>query len=351
MSLRTFLLSNQSPTASYPAAWPIVALGQAQSITGEAGLVDAWTNGIKWVNRFYYDQDRGRAFMLTKRAGGLAFTYSSVLYQASNNTWTHYEGPGSSSDESGHVYESIAYDPATGRLYNGNYGGDTVKAKDLETSLVSWINPVTAAYSEPFTNDIQPAMAWHPNLFGVGDGGLVVQKGNWGDPTGILLAWRKGGSAPNTWSEIPGVSWSGNIGGGGPAYNGAVVYCKAGDFCVFSCPAQAGNLAWRIPAGSGGNLATAVQIQNAPMQVGYSDTGVTGGLYDSPKDADPHMYLIQKGGSSVWKCDGSTWSPAGSHPLSYPDNYFILASCQPHGVFMVRGFYASTPTQIWRPSS
>ena len=185
-----------------------LAAGASSLTLGDSGLDQNAANTIQWANRFHYDSARGRAHMLGKNASATGSQRSNCLYNSATNTWTSAVFGG---NELGHVYESIAYDPAQSEVYSGTWAASTLKKWKYGSALDSWIDPV-ATYSAQFTADTQPALCWHPNLFGPGDGGLLAIKAS--SATATLGAWRR---SSGTWTTVAGISQT--IGGNYPIQN------------------------------------------------------------------------------------------------------------------------------------
>jgi len=300
---------------------------------------------IQWENTFYYDQARGFAYILGKDAGG--GPRSTLLYNEATNTWS---GANYAATEAGHIYESMAFDPATGDVYNGHWNGSTFQKVSPEVSLTAFTE-ATSSFSSVSRVSLQPACAWHPNLFGTGDGGLVVagaQTDN--DQIAKVVAWRK---ATNTWSEFTETTHT-TSSGNGAMYDAGAEYCRGGDSVYVSYRAGAGGRTYRIPAGSGGVKGTAVQISNPPVDLTYpSSSGArVGALVDDPSGGSYPYILGRHGTKNVWKFNGTSWVDMGFlHPFSDPngDYYWVVASCYPYGVFWGRGNSTGQPSKLWRP--
>jgi hypothetical protein len=324
------------------------SLSAGQSATlGDTGLAFEASYAIQWVNRFYYDDQRKRAYLLGKKEGGGANTYWLMRYEESSNSWS-YAGSG---NELGHVYESIGFDPATGELYTGNWYSDRLKKITPNAGLTAWTNPATSALGTTFTQDIQPALAWHPNLFGGGDGGIVALSGR--SSAGKVVAWRK---STNSWHDVAGTSWT-TSDGSAAAYTGAVLHVRGGDFCVATASPSLGGKTFVIPAGSDGSLGSASQVANVPVACTYANGygQVVGMLIDDPT-GDPTPYILEKGGSNrVWRYSAGKWIaqsfqhpfPNGSSDSSYT---WAVASCYPFGVMWCRSASTSNSSRLWRPN-
>lgn len=321
-----------------------LSAGQSAAL-GDTGLDSTSRYPIQWQNRFFYDSTRNLAFMLGKAEGGA--DYFVYRFDESTNGWTFSN---SSTSEKGHIYESFGFDPATADCYLGKWAGSALKKVNPLTD--TWTNPVTPNYGGGISPDIQTAMAWHPNLYGAGDGGLIVQVSV--SASGRLSAWRK---STNSWADIGGATWT-ISGGDYGAYRGAVLYVRGGDYCISTTPAAAGGKTWKIPAGSGGSLGTATQMTGdgvPPVSCSYigGSGGPVGALLDNPTGTNAPYILEKLGSSRVWKWNGSTWAEIGTHPfagLSSDGSGWTAASCYPLGVFIGRG-NTPAPMRVWKPAS
>jgi hypothetical protein len=325
-----------------------LAPGQSSTSLNDSGMSSSARYTIQWCNRFHVDAQKGRAHLLGKNASSQGSERSNNLYDMSSNKWTSAMFGG---DETGHVYESIAYDPARGEVYTGQWsGGRTLKRWTLNNSLSSWTDPATASFSDSINSSTQPSLCWHPNLFGAGDGGVLALR-NDGSSTGQVIAWRR---SSNTWHEIAGTSSGGMS--GSYISNGAIEYIAGGDYAIASFPPDQGGKTYRIERGSGGKLGAATQIPDVPIHCGYTGQGNVGMLFDDPAGND-RAYILEKGGSNrVWKYGGGTWSlQSYKHP--FPDGSatsegrWVVATCRSLGVFWGIAQAAGTPSRIWRPNS
>lgn len=321
--------------------------GQSTTSLGDAGLDSAALYTIQWANRFHVDVVHGRAHLIGKNASSQGAERSNCVYDMATNRWTQaiFDGGGL-----GHVYESIAYDPARGEIYTGQWsGGDTLKRWTYGNTLSTWTNPATSGFGAYINSDTQPTLCWHPNLFGSGDGGVLALK-NSGTGTTSVVAWRR---SNNQWYTVPGTSATGMSG----TYlsNGAIEYIAGGDFCIASSAPSKGGKTFRINAGSGGTLANAVQISNVPFDCGYTGSGNIGILIDDPAGS-ASAYILEKGGSNrVWKYSGGNWAlksykhpfPAGS---TTTEPNWMVATCRTLGVFWSKHNRTTTPSRLWKPN-
>jgi hypothetical protein len=323
--------------------------GQSSTSLGDTGMSGSAAATIQWVNRFHYDHANSRAHLMGKNAASTGSARSNNVYNALTNTWTSVVYGGG---ELGHVYESTAYDPSRGELYSGTWNqARTLKRWTYGSSLSSWTDPVTSLFSAYIDPDVQPPLCWFPNAFGPGDGAVLALRVQFYDDESVI-AWRR---SNNTWYTVPGTS---NSVSGSYQGNGAVVYCKSGNFCIATFPPGQGGRTFRIPAGSGGALASATQISNVPLQCGYAGGNEhVGMLFDDPAGSST-MYILEKGSSNrVWKYNNGNWAQQSfTHPFprggsSGGDTSWIVSSCNPIGVFWGLDNDSGSPSRIWKPNA
>lgn len=315
---------------------------------GAQGLTADALGSIQWVNRGHYDHERGKIIVIGKWHsqvnGGQRAT---MVYDEPTDVWDSSILHHATADELGHIYESSAYDRVTGTIYSGCYNQTYFHKLVPASDIDAWTQ--TEAYGQhwnPNSTPVQPSAACHPHLFGSNDGGLVILRNVTQDVDMELLAFRFG---TGTYHSIPGTQHECVT---GPQL-GAVEYCRAGNYVIGS--SATGNT-YRIPAGSGGSLGTAVQIENPPIPCRQIGGGATGGILIDDPTGTGHPYVFQKGNGSsslYWQYNGSTYDEIGSHP--FPDNAlttntdWCLISCYPYGGFYCRRDVSSARL-IFKPS-
>jgi hypothetical protein len=326
-----------------------LAPGQSTASLGDTGLTTEALYGIQWANRFHVDVAHGRAHLLGKNASSQGSERMNCLYDLASNTWKYaiYGG-----DELGHVYESMAFDQARSEMYVGKWSGaDTLRKWSYNNPLNSWNEQATSPYGAPINIDTQPALCWHPNLFGPDDGGVLALKHEGAD-TVFVIAWRR---SNNSWYTVPGTHTTGLS--GSYRSNGAIEYVAGGDFCIAAYNPARGGRTFRIDRGAGGSLATAVRVSDVPMHCGYTGAnGNVGILIDDPAGS-PSPYILEKGGSNrVWRYNNGNWAlrsyqhpfPAGT---SSTDDKWVVATCRSLGVFWSKHQSPKTPSRLWRPNA
>lgn len=329
------------------------ALGDSGFTLGDIGGAKGPLHGIQWQNVFYYDAANARAVMLSKSENTTARSPVWLSrYNATTNTWSASED---GSDPLGHVYESVAYDPATPRVFNGDWAAAYIKYANPTVAPVSWAQSANTPSSVALTDSVQPAMAWHPNAFGSGQGGLMVMNGR--STAGSILCYRP---SNNSWATVNGSAWT-YSGSNSAAYIGTLRYIAGGDYVMAVCFTDNSNMRTiKIPAGSGGTtLGTATVIANPPIPCTYCDQSGSniGVILDNPHPTrTDSAYILEKAGSRrVWKWNGAAWSQLSgvTHPFQGYANgstAWTCASCYPHNVFWAKG-YDTTTSLIWKPNS
>lgn len=339
------VVTSCSPTNLSQAA-AALAPGQSTTSLGDAGLSSSAIHTIQWANRFHVDVAHGRAYLLGKNANSQGRRRSTCVYDIGSNRWSEAIHGG---EELGHVYESIALDSSRSELYTGIWAGDELQAWTHGNPLNQWRTPATSGFGTSFTGGTQPAICWHPNLFGRGDGGVIALR-DVGSSGAAIVAWRR---SNNQWYSVAGGSFSG-LSSSYPS-NGAIEYVAGGDFCIISLMPSKGGRTFRINAGSGGTLAPLVQISDVPIGCGYTGSGGVGILIDDPAGS-PSAYILEKGASNrVWKLNGNNWVlKSYQHPFPgggpTSEVFWVVASVRTLGVFWARQNRESVPSRLWKPN-
>ena len=269
---------------------------------GLSGLDSAAFSSIQWGNQFYYDDEHSTALLVGKEpsAGGGSpdpGARTNNLYTASTNTWASsgfFDIDGTI--ETGHVYESVGYDDDEQTLYVGRWNAEYIQTWTVGSPLTSgW--GTTSTFAGHWMPDSTPQavpQCWHPNLYGAGDGGLVIVR-NVNQSTDMeLLAWRE---STDTYASVPGTQHDTTT----APQAGTCEYIRSGDYVIAG--ATYGNF-YRLSAGSGGSLGTATQIADPPvdLRTGGSSTSDIGVLIDDPSGT-ASAYILEKGAATnrVWR--------------------------------------------------
>jgi hypothetical protein len=329
-----------------------LSAGQSATTIGGVsgvGLTSAALGSIQWVNRFFYHHERRSAYLFGKYQNNVNNGQRHLMvYGANANSWTSSSGFEIGGDEAGHIYESVAFDPATATLYTGRWNTNFIYRWTVGDALESWTQ--VAEYGSHWAQTGAPVnrpMAWHPNLFGVGDGGLVIWRNISQSVDMELLTWRK---RTGTFHSITGTQFNATA----DTNASTCEYVRAYD-AVFASHAN-GNT-YRINAGSAGVLASPVQITNPPIRCTYIGGGSSGGiLIDDPRGlGGPYILAKGTGNGSVWKYENGAWvAKTYTHPFPTAaagnGTLWAVASCYPLGVFKCRPGSTSALPILWRPN-
>jgi hypothetical protein len=329
------------------------AIGGNEGVAGITTGSDGVRQTFQWGNRFHYDHAHRVAHLVGKDAiaGGGDAARSNNVYDALTNTWTtsgrfHIDGTA----ETGHLYESFGLDPVERTIYLGRWS---------ETYLQRWTfgSPpesdwsATATYGQhwmPNASPTAPPLCWHPNLFGPGDGGLVILRNIDQSDNMELLAWH---AATDTFHSIPGTQ---HDAGGTSVQLGVCEYVRSGDH-VIGCSVGADS-AFRVAAGSNGNVASGVAISAPPIPCAYTQSATRGVLIDDPTGQGGPYILEKCGTNRVWKLEGGVWvEKPYTHPfprgaVEADDAQWYVASCHPLGVFWCISQTGSPASLLWRPN-
>ncbi len=314
------------------------ALSLGQSATYTPGIMTSITdtNAHDWVANNQYDAAHKKVNIFLKAA-------------TSNRPYQHWQFDEATEAMTGvntnivtalgHIYDNSAIDPATGDVYLATQPEDFVRRWTYSTGLWDFNTP-TSAYGD----DAEPpnGCAWHPNLYGPGDGGLLV--GTRINPH----AWRK---STNLWEEIviASIGGSSHAGRAGPG-----LYVAADD--VVYMMGRTGPT-FRFPAGSGGSLGTPVDISaNIPIELEIVGGGnPRGRIIEDPKGTG-HIYIFEQNGTArVWKStnQGVDWTlQSFTHPFESGNNFSAITVILPYEV-MLGTQHSAQPNAslLWKPDS
>lgn len=303
-------------------------LGAEESANFSSGPSWLSSEAVTWQTAtIYYDADLQLVHAVGKSAGVTA--YSHFVYDEVSGEW----GDNTiSSSDNGHFW-CTAFDPSEGAYYFAWAGGDLI---NKYVPGVGW-----SEIEDSPTSGYFAGIGWHPNLYGAGDGGLVVVANT------ITMAWRK---STGDWETIQsGLQNAGSNGGSG-AYDSVndKVWVGTGDSVR----------AVIVTAGSGGTVGSPSTPSDPPLGVyGGGDTSSTNKVIPHPYTAGKLLLLASESNSVYESTDsGSSWSLASySHPFyDAEDNQWtcgpIPGSSTSYGV--VWGLSSRGPwSKLWRPGA
>lgn len=318
------------------------------------------------TTNFYYDRIRREAQVMGKPASsqdGGTHKFSHFHYTEATQTWVKtWDERMDASTTSGHLWNHC-FDYATGDYYfvkttdqfiyrfnRSTWGGGAITAWE-QTSVCpnSWMSTLGVSS--------HCGLGYHPNLFGPGDGGVIVR--------GIVnaIAWRK---STDTWQRIAGPytnpSPHRNHPGGGASH-----WFSDTDIMVIGTGEDGGQSSGRTPlqffnAGSGGLVNTSPGTSTTDPNVivaGQSSTTNHAHMVVNPHNATELLLLEKVSTRRWWRSTdrGNTWSQMpGVHPFFPGEEWFSVCSIPDYGVLwavhsgQTLGI-ANRSSLLWNPPS
>lgn len=299
---------------------------------------------LDWCVRWHWDALNLRAWLMCKRAGTTGVPHKLFRYEASTDTFTKpydailTEGGASGS---GHGYDNAALDPATGDFYFVPLSAENV----LKWTGSSWVvatGNVTGGTGQAST---ARNITWHPNLYGVGDGGLVTARSS-----SVVRAWRKSTGSSGPWASIGSMPYTSVADTQG-------VYCTALDQAILSCGVT-GLACLRVLSGP-----TVVRnVADFPVPcTANADQGDTNmsRLVQTPSGSVG--ILESSDAARVWRLNTSTFAwelQSFTHPMRTTSNTTSLSSwptmfVSTYGVYWAlreqNGGNSNPSSILWRP--
>lgn len=294
----------------------IAGLSAGQSSTAALGtdtgfLPDRFGDQeMNWIQTFYYDEVRRIAWGMCQRHQGTG-TYAPYHFQytESTNTWVCEEAT-DLEDTAAHTFSCPSYDYATGDRYHLIEGGRTnvthrwangsglgtwaVTGNNMDADIPAMMNTTARLVSGA------GAMAFHPNLFGTGNEGLVLiaQEG--------LVQLNLSTGAYSTLIPDNGSITDGGIEPG-------LIYIRGLDsVLVCSNNSAANRNTWLIGASG-----TVTQIDDTPIDVGPDVDGGTRACPVDDPQAGSTCYLLERAGTGrVWTLASGSWTlESYTHPF------------------------------------
>jgi hypothetical protein len=294
--------------------------GQTVDFTEETSM---WRAAYAWQSDGIYDAKHQLIHVLGKPANSNG-TWLHTIYNITSDTWSPYVNIGWNA--SGHIYGNLAYDPATGDLFQSIGGDKRIKRYNKATN--SWTQLSVDIYSGSTPSHLN-GIAWHPNLYGPGDGGLVIQGRT------RQYHWRK---STNTMQNATTPDLGANA--------GHAIYFTAIDKVVI------GRTPHVLVSSSGGGLPNIVNVGAPPVKTGGLSTAYHlpfGAMIQHPGIPSKILLLERAGSYRVWESeDGDNWTQKSfNHP--FRDTY-VLISIRGHGVVWAVGNNGSAYSKLWRPN-
>lgn len=312
-------------------ALEIAAGGLVSGASTSFTVAPFYSDGLHWQSSWHYDAIHKKAHLLYKAANANT-SWAHRVYDEATDTWS--DG-GLSDDAPGHIYGSATIDSDTGDLYLLVWSDTSVRrfsggtqSWDFQTS--NWVigNTSTAPRS---------SVVWHPNLYGPGDGGLIVDCGYNTQP---IIAWRK---STDTWATIVAPPT------GSPGYTGVGCYLPSLDTALVGGSndgTATGKLITPGPSVSTGDV--------FPLELaGDSRTNPAYGAVVPHPGNQAKFLILQNGdmptnGRAVYhSTDGVAWTQVADHPFSDAQGG-VFCSIPRLGVIWFIG--RSSQSVIWRPA-
>lgn len=347
------LPSSQGGLSTLAQAVASLSAGQSALFNGTNGLSSSNTisgNVLTWQARAHYDEVRKQIYFVGKSAQSQGGFGRFMIYDEAADSWTADLPSFLDGAVLGHVYDAHTYDWATGDVYFPQYGTKLVRKWTQGSALTSW--NLDAASNFTFASTFnggtgEHAAAWHPNLYGTGDGGLVIM-GQVNAGTATIFAWRK---STNTWASLGTTPASGTID------RATALYCRGLNAVILTTGSQLS--AFRVDAGP-----TLTRIDDTPVLFGFPNVGSVGGVVvDSPFE-DATVYALEKHttGRRVWKLTGSTsWTLQSGVAHTFVSNdsaainwvaaplYGLQSAGGRRGIMSIERTGTTVRTRIWIP--
>lgn len=313
------------------------ALSSGQSATFAAIAQSNFNaDDVAWQTAFYHDDLHDLLHLMAKRQNDDE-AWGHQVCDIATTTW----GQLSSGmwDNAGHVYGNSAIDFATGDFFQSRNcinGTDAPRrVRWWKYSLQDWssLAPVSQDIYDGAMNDTPNGLVWHPNLYGVGDGGLI-----WGDQVSFHY-WRKSTDAVSR--RAIGTDEYGTK-------EGAAVYWPAQDCALIGGSTPGGSLARIDPNGGGAPILTdlgapVIRVQGASHLAGPG----FGSLHVHPGNPNK-VLIVETAGSNVYEStDGENWTQITDHPFTIEPR--VVCSLRGSlGCMLEIGASGTTP-RLWRP--
>jgi hypothetical protein len=280
------------------------ALTPGASSSFNAGAQSAFSQAdLEWQTAFYHDDLHGLVQLMGKPANADT-SWKHQYYDTATGQWTVVSN--GMWNNPGHIYGNLSIDWTTGDIFQQRSTGGSDHPRQA-----AWWKYATRSwgFAPPTSNIYSGAMethanglAFHPNLYGPGDGALI-----WNEQANIHF-WRK---STNTVQTV-GYSY-GSYGD----KEGIGEYWPAKDIVVIGGSAGGANA---VVAPNGGGTPKVTNVGAPPISTaGHSDSGSGGfgSLHVHPLDPN-RLIIIERGGSRrvFVSTDGDAWANAGTHPFT-----------------------------------
>lgn len=316
----------------------IAALQPGDAADVPDGQQSAFTEAdLSWQSAFHHDDLHGLIHLMGKPAN-TNMAWKHQAYDIGANTW----GVISSGqwNNPGHIFGATALDHETGDLLQVRGGAHKGSTAD-QYRRAGWWQHAAQAWGYT-TSDILPVTlpmeshssgaAWHPNLYGAGDGGLV-----WANPTRTYF-----------WRKSTGVSESvahGDIG----RSPGVGVYWPHLDAVIVG-GAFGKPLGMVVVGGIPVVMLLAVPpISTMARPLTYGE--IFGSLHVSPSDPSKMQIIERSAGYRVFETsDGLDWQEVGQHAFQTTSPFAVCSLRGDLGAYWAVGRKgAAHYSKLWRP--
>lgn len=314
-------------------ALSIAASALASNDSVNFTLAPEYSNDLHWQSNWFYDEIHNIGHLLYKSPGATV-PYKHAIYNAITNTWS---GPTVFlTDSLGHIWGSSALDTDTGDLYLQVYGEKflrrwtySTQSWDFSTSVFSITNTNTSPYG---------GLVYHPNLFGIGSGGMILDCGYGSQP---IIGWNKN---TNTWVSIK----TNPTGTSGRAGVGS--YFETLNIGIIGGNDQITSISTLVTNSTTHSAGAVFPIRLAGDSIATSSNNY-GTILQHPGNTSK-MIILQNGTTNTTgrKCYHSTngvdWTQVGDHPFSDSEGG-IFCSIPSLGIIWFIG--RTNQSIIWRP--
>jgi hypothetical protein len=254
---------------------------------------------LEWQTNFYHDPIHNIVHLMGKSAQneGGSTDWRHRIYDIALGTWSNVDN---NFGRNGHVYDSWCIDPSTGDVYiNPTSGGDRdIWRRNYQTG--TWSQATTEMAGGSTTNGPN-GLAWHPNMYGSGDGAVVVLTQSGGQNSFCFYR-------PLTGTAERVVLSAEN------AIHPQATYFPGLDLVL------AGRTIHFTAEPNSGSTPTTALVSSPPLITAAQSSGTDncGILMAHPGNPDK-LLMIERSGSDRWyySTDAVNWTLGGTHPFSW----------------------------------
>jgi hypothetical protein len=292
---------------------------------------------LNWQAQCCYDPINHLIHVMSKPAAssGGDGAWGHRYYDIRNDTWVTVFYRDKWSD-SGHIYDNLTIDPATGDLF---LGWDAHVVKHFVAADRDWTNEIDPF---PVTSSIAPhdsGMAWHPHLYGPNDGAFCLFNH---DP-GIAGIWRR---STNSVEEV-------SVGGGFGGVAGAGVYCEKANALIMGGD-DGGNHFIVTPNATLGGTPQVTNVGAPPKSTAGTTYNDNYGVMVPHPQSGKVLLIDRETSNNVWETsDGDSWTQRSNYSMvASGKDSFVVCAIPELGVIFATGI-ADSPRvsmhKVWRP--